>query len=230
MNIQRNIQFDVIRALSMVYIVFVWHLSGVLGFSLEKYPVLFLLANSALGIFFAISGYFMGRYEFHCAKDWLRYYIKRILRILPMTGLALVSFYYFYPFSEMSVKKAAYCITGVLPFSSTTILTLWFIGMLIFFYLITPFILSMKNDERKLIIFIAFLSSCFIFEYLKGVEIDNRIYLFFPCYFTGLLFSKRTPQEICSFFTTAKTLLLTAIFIAMSYPAYNNGNVYSKMV
>lgn len=227
---QRNIQFDVIRALSMVYIVFIWHLSGVLGFSLDKYPVLFLLTNTALGIFFAISGYFMGRYEFHYAKDWFRYYIKRILRIIPMAGFALVSFYYSYPVSEMSVKKAVYCITGALPFTSTTIPTLWFIGMLIFFYLITPFILSMKNDERKLILFVVLFSLCFIFEYLKGCEIDNRIFLFFPCYFTGLMFSKQTPEEICSFFTASKTLLLTAIFAAMSYPAYNNGNVYSKVV
>ena len=230
MVMQRNIQFDVIRALSMAYIVFIWHLSGMLGFSLGKCPVLFMLTNTALGVFFAISGYFMGRYEFHCAKDWFRYYVKRILRIIPMAGLALVSFYYFYPVSEMSVKKAVYCITGALPFTLTTIPTLWFIGMLIFFYLITPFILSMKNNERKLILFIALFSLCFIFEYLKGCEIDNRIFLFFPCYFTGLMLSKQTPEDICSFFTGSKTLLLTAIFAAMSYPAYNNGNVYSKVV
>lgn len=187
----RDIRFDIARAVCMCYIIAILHLSQYLRAEYYIYDTFIgrLITFSCLGLFTFMSGFLIGRkYNFtptnHSQKnEILRFYKKRFVRIYPLFFLAtillcLIGF--------NSPLASLWGLLGVAPFVTHQPKTLWYVSMLIFFYLITPFV----NRDSTCWKIIVSAGLVFLFALLKLVTpVDTRFIfnLFFYC--LGLILS-----------------------------------------
>ena len=144
---KRKPEFDCIRALCMVWIVAVWHMAYYvpqISF-VENSMMARKITNGVLATFMFCSGMFCGREGINNLQEVKNFYIKRFIRIYPLFFVSCVSMLILGSFSRrtfiFTVSGLAY-ITGERP------LTIWFLSMLIFFYVLTPVIIYKKNKYR----------------------------------------------------------------------------------
>lgn len=85
----RDNSLDIARALSMLYIVGVWHLNNYTQ-SFDLAPWGEYVKNASLGLFMFLSGYLLGgRYVVKDTKSLWHFMKKRVLRIMPLFALSL---------------------------------------------------------------------------------------------------------------------------------------------
>lgn len=143
---ERNLQFDVARVLSMMWIVFVWHLSEYLDKDVRNillFDGAYNVTTVALGTFMFISGYFLSKYKFENANDVKQFYLKRLKRFYFLFMLAAITMW----IGGMNPENRTLIttLTGLSSFILPQPRTLWFFSMLMFFYFITPLLQSVYN-------------------------------------------------------------------------------------
>ena len=146
---------DLVRVICMMWIVFVWHLKDYLPGEYQMFGSILKVSQwitvTALFAFTLLSGYSMAKYKFQSFKDVLSFYKKRLIRFYPLYLVAILCFWWFGWYSSVTVIK---CMTGIALFFNEAPLTLWYMCMLMFFYMITPIINweygSYKNNFYKL--------------------------------------------------------------------------------
>lgn len=177
----KDIRIDIIRSLSMMYIVFICHYCDYLP--LIRSEPLRILTNCVLTSFFFISGYLFGQHShFQTGKDFYIFYKKRILRIIPLFVLALVSFYLC---GRVSFWDAVKTLLGISAFSLPHTKTLWFMNIIIIFYFLTPILLY--RDKKEFFFLFAGLFCLFcVLLYIKKYDVDIRLLYYFPAYCIGL--------------------------------------------
>lgn len=189
---QRDISYDIIRILSTIWIVFVWHFSNYYWGSpfqvylLESWGGLFM-TETVLASFTLISGLFLGMKQVSTANDVWKFYKNRFCRFYILYLIAGITLYYtpcswgeFYSSTTQLILSSLglSCFYGGMPS------TLWYMCMLLFFYLITPTFLKVNHLKR-----VALGGMLWTILYLlrkTGVQIDNRILLYFPFYVLGV--------------------------------------------
>src|ERR1700730_13635413 len=133
----RKVPIDVMRAVSMLYIVGFWHLLDYTKVvTWHHNPVTYRLTVGALALFVLISGFLTGRKDGGLARGEIwRFYETRFLRIyLPFviaSGLFLAAGIG----DTLALVKGVTLVAMLLappPF------TLWFVSMILLFYLIAP--------------------------------------------------------------------------------------------
>lgn len=192
MNSNRIEFLDTARALCCLWIVGVWHV--------EPYLLNpFLIHNeytepitvSVLASFTIISGYFLGG-GISSRNEVVLFYKKRVQRFYPLFLVSCITLYIMHLLQcgdfIVDIKQLIFTITGVVCLTDSYPLTIWYFSMLILFYAVTPLITSRKSIQKKLLVgsFI-YLVIIIIKSLLKG---DNRILIYFPVYFFGLLKSE----------------------------------------
>lgn len=177
-------------------------------------------AQIGLALFLFISGYLIYYNNNHITsiKDVFFFYKKRILRIFPLYWIALAFYtliFSVYPhhflspqftildanklFSPHNLIVHALGLQILLsPTYSTSIFTLYFIGVIIIFYLIYPFlILYSKTTSRFLLISLfVFLSFAFISNVFK--IIDEAFFNFYPIFIAGILLARANVLDKCT--------------------------------
>ena len=141
---QRDYRFDVARVLCMSYIVAFVHLWAYIHPEVISanyvHPVFAILTNSSLGLFTFASGYLLGgKYSFGKGgntKVW-PFYRKRVLRIIPLFLLAALALYLIGFNSARATLNGVLCIS---PFVRPRPMTMWYIPVILWCYLITPFV------------------------------------------------------------------------------------------
>ncbi len=183
---------DTARSLSMIWVIAVIHMSAyVRQQQIVPHEYLRCISICALSLFTFISGYFLsGKTE--SLSDIGKFYCKRLKRFFPLFLLSAVSLYILHltvrKFSHVtSVDQLIYTVTGTACFINKAPATLWYISMLMFFYLLTPFINIAHRPAVKIII-------CVVTEgiLLTGVFLgisDERPALYFPLYALALIIS-----------------------------------------
>jgi len=186
----RNITYDIARAISMLWIIGVWHLQ-------EYFPKIELLHEtgkpitvSVLGVFTFMSGFFLGKKE----VSPLEFYKTRIKRFYVLYFLACLTM----TIGELfSWQQLFYSLTGLSCFILPQIKTLWFFSMMIILYIVTPFITHKSKCQIHLSML---LKSFFVWLVFLGISyitpIDERLLIYSPFYFVGLLFPFKL-FEIC---------------------------------
>lgn len=150
----RDYRFDVARAICMIYVAAFAHLWAYVYTDVRSvlyvHPVFYILNYSCLGLFTFASGYLLGgKYSFGKdgnTKIW-PFYKKRIMRIIPLFLLAAVVLWL------IGFNSAEATLNGVLsisPFTKPRPMTLWYIPVILWCYLITPLI-GRKNFTWRLI-------------------------------------------------------------------------------
>lgn len=133
----RNVRYDIARSISILWIVVVFHLSAYLGktYNLNNNLACNELTWAALGCFSFISGLFIGKKSLSGIGEILLFYKKRLLRIYPLFFISAISLYLI---SYNGLTETVHGLLGISAFTGKQPLTLWYISMILFFYLISP--------------------------------------------------------------------------------------------
>lgn len=183
---RREKEFDFIRAICALWIIGFWHLPDYINnpeyVKVLSAPVFYQFTYCVLATFTLISGYFAFYSQFCRIDDVKTYYKKRLIRIYPLYAFAGILF------GALSInanKTIPFVLLGISEFIEPYPLTIWFIGMLIVFYLLTPVMGILKKKNVYLIIIGAVIVET-IFICLKNIGMDERTAFYWPFYCTGL--------------------------------------------
>lgn len=220
---QRDIRFDIARAVCMCYIIAVLHLSQYLGIEHYIYETYIgrLVTFSCLGLFTFMSGYLIGKNnDFTPSKQSseaptqkaFAFYKKRFLRIYPLFFIATVLLWLI-GFNDL--LPSVFGLLGVAPFVAYQPKTMWYISMLIVFYLITPLI------NRYSIKWKIAMSFCLliVFGVAKLVmHVDTRFLFNFFFYCLGLVLSGVNYAYIhdADYLNIKKHVVVIIVFIALT--------------
>lgn len=184
-------EFDILRALAIM-ILMVHHSEAyglkVFGFSLEGLNPYFEAV--LLGIFFFISGYFTGRSFQKENKGSISFFSSRMLRIFPPYLLAVALYVFFLGVTLKKFNLFVY-LTGThfifAPNYAKIVLTLWYVGAIILFYLIFGLLLANLHSTRGLII-----GATIVFAVIYTLHqwtglIDQRFFKYYIVFLIGIL-------------------------------------------
>ncbi|MFR2524521.1 acyltransferase [uncultured Alistipes sp.] len=185
----RDPSLDVARALSMVYIIVLWHLLSYTGaFSFVPYGGEYI-TSVFLGLFFIISGYLLkSKYDITGRAALKKYLTRRVLRIMPIYAVALASFVMV---AMCTPREALFAFLGLSSFIPPQPMTLWFVSMILFFYVC--FLVS--GLRCKYVVWTAVYALIIVASHFYD-GIDPRLILYFPCFIFGIFLQKigRTEQ------------------------------------
>lgn len=205
---QRNISLDIARAISMLYIIGVWHLNNYTDFyNLQPYGE--YIKNAALGLFMFLSGYLLGgRYIIKDRMSGYSFFKKRVLRIIPLFALSLCVSY--------AIGKIAFAtiftgLTGLAVFISPLPMTLWFVSMIIVFYLLFP-LLSGRTRTQQIVVSLAITIFALFWTLLWG-GLEKRFVYYFPCFALGVIIA---DIKICDILTRKRVIASLFIFVLLS--------------
>jgi len=191
----RNQAIDLLRALSILWIVGFWHLLGyapaVDGY---KNDVTHRLTVMVLGLFVLIAGHLIGRSGIRGWGDIVAFYRRRLIRIYPPYLLALALFGLCGLLEAGQFLPAAVLVSS---FGDDPPGTLWYIAMLVVFYLLAPFLLLLRErlvPTRPLVGGLIAAGLLIALSTALGLTVsgvDPRLFLYFPAFVVGLLVSSR---------------------------------------
>ena len=193
---KRNIGIDLLRGLSILYIVGFWHLFNYTE-AFPKYNnfLTYRFTLIILGTFVFISGYFIGIKDIvfnkHAISD---FYKTKLLRIYPLYLIAISLFTFFNLSNLLTSLKAGLLIS---MFIKPAPPTLWFITMLMLYYVISPFIIqAYKTIEIRylMICYIFFIAILIYYPYFTK-KLDIRIIMYFPSFAFGIFVAAKQKME-----------------------------------
>ncbi len=183
----RFIEIDILRVIAISFIIMVRHIDDYASEMFQSQLVRDL-THVSLGILVLISGYLLVKTTtiFRSIADIKSYLYKKILRIYPLYVLVLFLFYL------LSIISSNQLYSGLLfynLFNGEHILTLWYISMLMFFYII--FIaLNYKSNTLRLFLISAAIFFLLIVEKLTLNRLDGNLILYFPSFICGIFIAK----------------------------------------
>lgn len=190
-------EFDILRALAIMMLM-VHHSEAyglkLFGFSLEGLNPYFEAV--LLGIFFFISGYFTGRSFQKENKGGVSFFFSRMLRIFPPYLLAVALYVFLLGVTLKKFNLFVY-LTGThfifAPSYAKIVLTLWYIGAIILFYLIFGLLLANLHSTRGLII-----GATVVFVVIYALHqwtglIDQRFFKYYIVFLIGILCARLPP-------------------------------------
>lgn len=219
-----RIRFDLIRSISIVLILlthFTNYIQTQILFSILEYGSSYF-AEFGLGGFFFLSGFLLyNTHGYNQVDDILVFYKRRFFRIMPLYWCALFifiignNFIFFNNHSPISVTSMfAHFIGGQLLLSPyvSPLFTLWFIGALIPFYLIYPFLIKNTKDNSSMLIGISvgFFVVFILINKFLGIISDTRFYMYYIIFIAGI-FSNMSGIYVNTMYS--KYLKLNAVLL-----------------
>jgi hypothetical protein len=187
----RKVPIDIMRAVSMLYIVGFWHSLDYTKVVTWHYnPVTYRLTVGALSLFVLISGFLTGRQDGGLARGEIwRFYKTRFWRIyLPFviaSGLFLAA----------GVSDAFALFKGVTLVAMLLApppFTLWFVNMILLFYLIAPLLIGLRGNAVAYIALCTVIVGAMVLYQAGTGRMDMRLILYFPCFAAGIFLAARS--------------------------------------
>jgi peptidoglycan/LPS O-acetylase OafA/YrhL len=187
----RKVPIDVMRAVSMLYIVGFWHLLDYTKVATWHYnPVSYRLTVGALSLFVLISGFLTGRQDGGLARGEIwRFYKTRFWRIYLPFVIASGLFLAAGVSDALALFKGVTLVAMLLappPF------TLWFVNMIVLFYLIAPLLIGLRGNEAAYVALCTVIVGALILYQAETGKIDMRLILYFPCFAAGIFLAARS--------------------------------------
>lgn len=181
----RKVPIDVMRAVSMLYIVGFWHLLDYTKVDRWHHnPVTYRLTVGALSLFVLISGFLAGRKDGGLARGEIwRFYKTRFWRIYLPFVIASGLFLAAGMGDTFTLVKGVALVAMLLappPF------TLWFVSMIALFYLMAPLLIRLRGNEVAYIGLCTAIIGAMILYQAETGRIDMRLVLYFPCFAAGV--------------------------------------------
>lgn len=215
MKSKRDYGIDLIRGLSMLYIVGYWHLFNYTHAFRGYYnPVTHHLTRIILASFVFVSGYLIAAKKINLNfPNILVFWRQRLLRIYPLYLIALLLFYWQDIAQRWTLIKAGLLASMFFPPAPPT---LWFITMIMWFYLLAPFLLNTNRNWGVFLIINTFLIGLF---YQLGSTREMLTY--FPSFGLGIFLRSR---PILLKQLQQKQLILTITFLVFYWLNIINPN------
>lgn len=228
---ERDYRFDIARVACMTFIVAFVHL---FSYFYNKYvtayylPGCAVLTDACLGLFTFASGYLLGKkYNFNKLHEVGVFYKKRLLRIIPLFLVASVVLYWIGFNNGRATMNGLLCIS---PFVEPRPMTLWYIPVILFCYLFTPFVCR-KGFLWRLFSALGIIFAVFFFRMMiPSIDLRFLFNIFF--YFVGLV---SAPYFDWKFSKTPwlkwviVALLLVFLFIDIFYTPGAPGSIYESI-
>ena len=187
----RIVSIDVMRAVSMLYIVGFWHLLDYTDVRQWHHnSATYRLTVTALSLFVLISGFLAGRKDGALvAGDFWKFYKTRLWRIYFPFVIAASLFLVSGLDDIVSLIKGVALVAMLLappPF------TLWFVSMIILFYMVAPLLISLRSYG---VIYLGVCSAIILAMILYQAEtsrMDMRLLIYFPCFAAGIFLAGGT--------------------------------------
>ena len=190
-----------LRIISILIVVFLIHipLSYAYNFYLDLDQFSVFLVNNvgiyvSMGSFVFVSGF--GLYlnpnnrSINSVKKLTTFLKKRFIRIFPLYWIAIVLFLFFVGYSTIDPLYLLFHFLGmqiiVAPNFGPPMLTLWFIGIIVIYYLIYVVLNSLGSIKRIIPASVAIL---FLFVFLKGFFglVEYRFFLYYFIFIAGIV-------------------------------------------
>jgi len=201
MTNQKLSEIDMLRIISILIVVIAIHIPLSYAynfyFDLNQYGV-FLVNNVgiyvAMGSFVFVSGF--GLYlnpnnrQLNSSKKIFTFLKKRFIRIFPLYWIAIILFLFFVGYLDIDPLYLMFHFFGlqiiVAPYFGAPMLTLWFIGIIIIYYLI--FVIINSLGSIKLIIPASFVILLF-FVFLNRVFglVEDRFFTYYLLFILGII-------------------------------------------
>ena len=200
-NVAKNYSIDLIKIISMLWIVGFWHLMSY-GKGLEPKNLKYApeITHAVMGVFMFYGAYFLSKYKVDSFSDICYFYKRRFSRFYFLYLLSIVTLYMGGLFTVKpwfkSTEQLILTIFGLSSFSHPNVETLWFMSMLMLFYVITHIIL-MGHIYRRCFISIGFLMFLIGYKLLFTEQLDSRIYMKYILFVCGLLVSHKGFERFC---------------------------------
>ena len=193
MNKDRLLFFDILR-ITAIFLIVVAHLHGLVFYNIEFFlynpehyfnMIWFTAGTVGVALFLFISGAVLeyAHRNISTIRDLARFYYRRLTRIYPIYWISLLITFVVAPvYIETSTAGMISQLSG---FMSSPFHIQWFIGLIVFMYLIFP-VLSKSMDEYpyitiSVIMLISVISTIFVNTYDAGfVGIDQQPDRSFP--------------------------------------------------
>lgn len=215
---RRSLTFDVLRVLSVGFVVAVVHArqySSTLKDCIDGvFPAWGYIVGAMAAMFFASGWLLAQRSKVESIADVLLFYKKRVVRILPLYVLSLLTF----P-SAAAWHVKVLSVAGLNNFipgignnnSSGNLLTLWFVGVLIVFYVVLPWLLMIKSRIRVIVVAglieLAFVLGIYYFGW------EWRLAFYFPFFFGGVISSLMNEKKM---FWSASVIVIGYVVIRLT--------------
>ncbi len=188
----RNVGLDMLRGLSMVYIVVFWHMISYVEPAPDIGSVItYRLTLVVIGTFVLLSGFLLGqRSHVKGMSDVLLFYKKRLVRIYPLYLIALMLFAVLQIDDLATLAKAAVFVSMLWAPAPHT---LWFVAMLMLLYCVAPFLLLASEKlgtSRFIAICIGVFAALCAYSF-AGDMLDHKLLFYFPAFAFGLLVGNR---------------------------------------
>ena len=203
MSNQKLPEIDMLRILSILMVVVLIHipLSYAYNFylDLDQFGVFFVNNVGiyvSMGTFVFVSGF--GLYlnpnnrNLDSSKKILTFLKERFIRIFPLYWIAIILFLFFVGYLGIDPLYLIYHFFGlqiiVAPYFGPPMLTLWFIGIIVIYYLIYIFLNLVGSMKWTIPISFAVL---FLFVFFNGVFglVENRFFLYYFLFIAGIIAS-----------------------------------------
>lgn len=223
----REYRFDVVRVVCMTYLVTYVHLYEYIypqGRMTCFQPASIALAHACLGLFTFVSGYLLGRkYCFgqQGNADVRAFYRKRILRIIPLFVLASIALWLIGFNDAESTWNGLLCIS---PYVNPKPRTLYYIPVILWCYLVTPFI-SRRGMRWRLVVCLSLFGMLLVARFLFP-SIDNRFVFNVFFYFVGLVSASCFDWKLNVYGAAVKSVLVLA-FVLLVAVAIHHRLLYS---
>lgn len=201
MTKQRDLTFDVARAICILEIVCLAHLMDYIDRTIMPerfFSILGYVTAAVLGTFSFISGFFLKKHKIENGSDVGKFFLVRFKRFWILYFFASLSLYVasacvgqpWYP----SISNFILSLIGLTVFFQPLPATLWFMVMMMFFYLVTPLILVLRRRGLR----IAVAATIFVVLVALGCKgwVDDRVLCYYPMYALGLLLDVRIVDFI----------------------------------
>ncbi len=218
----REYRFDVVRVVCMTYLVACFHLYGYI-YPQEQmtiiYPACVAIAHASLGLFTFVSGYLLGKKycfgQYGNVVVWT-FYKKRILRIVPLFVASSILLWLIDFNNADATWNGLLCIS---PFVNPKPMTLYYIPVILWCYLITPLI--SRHELRWRVTGCLFLFALLLIARFLFPSIDNRFVFNVFFYFVGVISASCFDWKFnTSYGTTIKTLAVVVFVLLMGVSIY----------
>lgn len=203
--------FDVFRALSILWIIVLWH-TGI-GYII---PFAYQITVITLAAFTFMSGFFMKNKKVQNINDYKIFLKSRFIRLWPLFFVTSIIMF-FYGWYD-SLAHMIISLLGCSSFYHVPTKTLWYISMIIFFYYITPIVTCQHTIKSKIF------SCCVLWLvfYILGIFIfiDWRFLFYIIFYFIGLVL----PDKYLLKLKTKIIIYILPLLFFCFFFHYNKGN------
>lgn len=152
-----------------------------------------------VGMFIFASGYtlYLNNHDIRTVRDVMAFYKKRVARIIPLYWIAILAFVvlfgylHFYamdqPNPDYSLKGIAINVLGLQAILGHEVVTMWFIGVILLYYILYPIIIYFSKRPRDILLVSLLLIPPMLCLRLAFSTVHFYLYLYYLVFVGGIL-------------------------------------------